>query len=148
MPTPQNHTINIDDTTANWLNWGNLVLKWVNKQQTLPKNVGELKAQWAKEPTPIQGKINSPDARGLNFVVYSIDPRDAITIPLPDPTMVQADNDTLRKLTNNGMKSAPYPLQSFYPVCFGGAPEANLSLQEMLDMEARRIGEYVINECM
>lgn len=99
MSTTQNHTINIDDTTANWLNWGNLVLKWVNKQQALPKNVGELKAQWAKEPTPIQGKINSPDSRGLNFVVYSIDPKDAITIPLPDPTMVQADNDTLRKLT-------------------------------------------------
>src|SRR5258708_7544163 len=49
---------------------------------------------------------------------------------------------------HNGTQPAAYPLQSFYAVCFGGAAEVPLSLQEMLDMEARRVGEYVINECM
>jgi hypothetical protein len=67
-------------------------------------------------------------------------------IPLPNPGMVQSDNQFLRQLAHNG--TAPYPLPAFYSVCFGGAAEVALSLQELLDMEARRIGEYVINECM
>jgi hypothetical protein len=149
MTTTPNHNINIVDNNANWLNWGTLVQDWVYMRQALPQNVGQLKAQM--DGRGIQYVIDpkkSPDTRGVTFIVYPVKPGDPITIPLPDKSMVDADTKYLTSLTNNGTKPSPYPLQAFYSVCFGGAAEVPLSLQEILNMEARRIGEYVINECM
>jgi hypothetical protein len=94
----------------------------------------------------VTGNVKGDPQRGITFVVY---PKNgAITIPLPNDDMLKLDEAYLRTLTHNGTQPAAYPLQSFYAVCFGGAAEVPLSLQEMLDMEARRVGEYVINECM
>jgi hypothetical protein len=138
------HNIDIDDDIANWLRWGNLVLSWVNQATPTPNNVGELKTQMAT--AGVNGKVKGPNSRGVTFVVYPVD--GAIVIPLPNADMVKVDNRYLRDLTHNGTNPAPYPLQSFYSACFAGAPPAVFSLQELLNMEARRIGEYVINECM
>jgi hypothetical protein len=138
------HNVTIVDNNANWLAWGNLVLAWVNGTQGTPQTVSDLRAQMAA--ANVQGQVQGSPQRGVTFVVYPVN--GAIVIPLPNPGMVQSDNQLLRQLTHNGAQPAPYPLPAFYSVCFGGAAPAALGLQEMLDMEARRIGEYVINECM
>jgi len=144
MPNMTNHNIDIVDNVDNWLRWGNLVLSWVNQATQTPNNVGALKAQMTA--AGVDGHVKGADSRGVTFVVYPVN--GAIVIPLPNAPMVQADNHYLRQLTHNGTQPAPYPLQSFYSACFAGAPPAQFSLQELLNMEARRIGEYVINECM
>lgn len=138
------HNIEITDNNANWLAWGNLVLAWVNGTQATPQTVSDLRTQMTA--ANVQGQVQGNPNRGVTFVVYPAN--GAIVIPLPNPGMVQSDNQFLRQLTHNGTQPAPYPLPAFYSVCFGGAPRAALSLQELLNMEARRIGEYVINECM
>jgi hypothetical protein len=43
--------------------------------------------------------------------------------------------------------NSPYPLPSFYSAMFGGAALA-LSTAVLEEMRMRRVGEYVINECM
>jgi hypothetical protein len=136
------HNITIVDNNANWLRWGNLVLNWVNGTQATPQTVNDLRTQMAD--ANVQGQIQGNPNRAVAFVVYPVN--GAIVIPLPNPGMVQSDNQTLRQLAHGG--PANYPLPAFYSVCFGGAAEVPLGLQELLDMEARRIGEYVINECM
>jgi hypothetical protein len=138
------HNITITDTTNNWLAWGNLVLAWVNGTQATPQTVQDLRTQMTA--ANVQGQIQGNPNRAVTFVMYPVN--GAIVIPLPNPGMVQSDNQLLRQLTHGGTQPAPYPLQSFYSVCFGGAAPVPLSLQLLLDMEARRIGEYVINECM
>jgi hypothetical protein len=136
------HNVNIVDNNANWLAWGNLVLNWVNGTQATPQTVSELRAQMAA--ANVQAQVQGNPNRGVTFVVYPVN--GAIVIPLPNAGMVQQDNQYLRQLAHGG--TAPYPLPAFYSVCFGGTAPAALALQELLDMEARRIGEYVINECM
>jgi hypothetical protein len=136
------HNVQIVDNSANWLAWGNLVLAWVNNTQATPNTVAELRTQMGA--AGVQGQIQGNPNRGVTFVVYPVN--GAIVIPLPNAGMVQQDNQYLRQLAHGG--TAAYPLPTFYSVCFGGAPPAQLSLQELLNMEARRIGEYVINECM
>jgi hypothetical protein len=138
------HNVTITDNNANWLLWGNLVLAWVNGTQATPQTVDDLRTQMAN--ANVQGQVQGNPNRAVTFVTYPVN--GAIVIPLPNPGMVQSDNQYLRHLTDNGKQPAPYPLPAFYSVCFGGTAEAALSLQELLDMEARRIGEYVINECM
>jgi hypothetical protein len=140
----QPHNVTINDTPANWLAWGNLVLGWINGTKTLPKKVSELNQQMVDEG--VNGLAQGKPGRGVSFVVYPTD--GAIVIPLPNPPMVQNDADYLASLTNNGANSAAYPLPTFYSLCFSAAQPAQFSLQQLLDMEARRIGEYVINECM
>jgi hypothetical protein len=144
MPNMTNHNIDITDNVDNWLRWGNLVMSWVNSAMQTPRTVGELKAQM--HTAGVDGTVRGPDTRVVTFVVYPVN--GAIVIPLPNAPMVQKDSDYLKQLTNNGMRPAAYPLQSFYSACFAGAPPAQFTLQELLNMEARRIGEYVINECM
>ena len=138
------HNVQITDNNANWLRWGNLVLAWANGTQTLPQTVADLRTQMAA--ANVQGQVQGSPQRTVTFVVYPVN--GAIVIPLPNPGMLQSDNQYIRGLTGNGNHPAPYPLPAFYAVCFGGAAEVPLGLQELLDMEARRIGEYVINECM
>jgi hypothetical protein len=144
MPNMTTHNIDIDDDIANWLRWGNLVLSWVNQTTQTPNTVAGLKTQMAA--AGVNGHVKGANGRGVTFVVYPVN--GAIVIPLPNADMVNVDNKYLRDLTNGGANPAAYPLQSFYSACFQGAPPAQFSLQELLNMEARRIGEYVINECM
>jgi hypothetical protein len=152
MPTTITHNINIDDDIANWLRWGNLVLSWVNKTTPLPATVGttnstDLTTLYGQmNAKGVNGKVKGASSRGVTFIEYPVD--GAIVIPLPNADMVDIDNKFLRQLAHNGSTPVPYPLQSFYAACFGGAAQVNFSLQELLNMEARRIGEYVINECM
>jgi hypothetical protein len=144
MPNMTNHNIDITDNVDNWLRWGNLVMSWVKGATQTPKTVGALKSQM--HTAGVDGTVRGPDTRVVTFVVYPVN--GAIVIPLPNEPMVEKDNNYLKQLTNNGTQAAPYPLQSFYSACFQGAAPAQFSLQELLNMEARRIGEYVINECM
>lgn len=144
MPNMSNHNIDITDNVDNWLRWGNLVMSWVKGATQTPNNVGALKAQM--HTAGVDAKVRGPDTRIVTFVVYP--ENGAIVIPLPNAPMVQMDNNYLKQLTNNGTQPAAYPLQSFYSACFAGAASAKFSLQELLNMEHRRIGEYVINECM
>ena len=144
MPNMTNHNIDITDNVDNWLRWGNLVMSWVKGATQTPNTVGALKTQM--HTAGVDGTVRGPDTRVVTFVVYPVN--GAIVIPLPNEPMVEKDNNYLKQLTNNGTQAAPYPLQSFYSACFQGAAPAQFSLQELLNMEARRIGEYVINECM
>lgn len=138
------HNVHIDNDNANWLRWGNLVMAWINGTQAVPQKVKDLNDQMSA--AGVRGKAEGGDNRRVDFPRYPVG--QGVVIPLPDKTMMDADTQLLIDLTNNGTNSAPYPLPDFYAVCFGGAPRVALSLQELKDMEARRVGEYVINECM
>jgi hypothetical protein len=138
------HNVHIDNDNANLLRWGNLVVAWIKGTQPLPQKVKDLNDQMTN--ARVRGKAEGGDNRRVDFPRYPVG--QAVVIPLPDPTMMDADTQSLIDSTHNGTNSAPYPLPTFYSVCFGGAPPAQLSLQELKDMQARRIGEYVINECM
>ena len=139
------HNVHIDNDNENWLLWGNLVMDWINRTQALPQKVKDLNEQMARRG--VRGKAEGDDNRRVDFPRYPMG--QGVVIPLPDPAMVTGDTQLLIHSTNNGANPAPYPLPDFYAVCFGGAQRAALSLQELeKNMQARQIGEYVVNECM
>ena len=137
-----NHNVNFDDTDANWLAWGKLVNDWVDHQANRPHKVDELRAQMTTAGITgivLVGGNNRP----VNVNTYNSDASGPLVIPVPTPAMVAADKTYL-----DGIAPAPYPLPSFYSTIFGGAPKVTLT-QNMLEfMQLRRLGEYVINECM
>jgi hypothetical protein len=62
--------------------------------------------------------------------------------PSPQPDRLLSKDTWLASIGNS-----PYPLPSFYSAMFGGAALA-LSTAVLEEMRMRRVGEYVINECM
>jgi len=140
------HNVNINDTDANYLAWGKLVQNWVDNPGNRPNTVAEFNAALAAHG--IQGKANGAPDRGITFVQYSDDPGDAIIIPLPSGAMMLADQNELNKIAGHPAGHRTYPLPKFYALIFGGAAKVDFTRQHLYDMQARRIGEYVINECM
>jgi hypothetical protein len=138
------HNVNITDNDANWLKWGNLVLSWITDPGARPGDVAGLKAAMAT--AGVAGSVEGPDTRSVNIVDYS----DAgpIVIPLPTLTMVQFDKTLLDAIAAKPSGQRQYPLPTFYAAIFGGAQKVDFTKAMLHDMALRRLGEYVINECM
>jgi hypothetical protein len=128
--------INIQDDNQNWLNWGNLVNRWIDGAQT-PTTVLELKQQLSDNH--VVATVLGADNRVVSVESYDDDPTQALVIMIPTKGMRDAK---LSPIT-----SGPYPLPLFYDAAYAGAARANLSAQEAHDLAIRRIGEYTINEC-
>jgi hypothetical protein len=146
------HNITIVNTDANWLLWGQLVLQWINggpPARTIaptypagpPATVAHLQAQMAHAlPNPVLGNVQGAPGKPVNVISY---PPGAIIIPIPTPGMIAADVATL-----TAIGTGPYPLPSFYSDIFSTAPQKIYTLPQLKHMALRRLGEYVINECM
>jgi hypothetical protein len=145
------HTVYFTDTASNWLLWGTLVDGWIfNNPPNRPNDVGELQDQMqaagitgielAGTPAPVP---NAERNRPVNVVPYNT-LGGPITISIPHKNMAQIDKTWLASLGNYA-----YPLPSFYSAMFNGAPPlAVLTPAVLEEMRKRRVGEYVINECM
>ncbi len=129
--------IQIQDDNQNWLNWGTLVVSWIQNPGTRPATVGDLKAQLA--PRGVIATVAGPDNRQVSILNYSDNLADPLMLVLPTQAMLNAKLATVT--------SGAYPLPLFYDIAYAGAARANLSAQESEDFAFRRIGEYTVNEC-
>lgn len=136
------HNVTITpDTDANWLAWGQLVLSWVPPAAAAQRPTNVLQLKQAMAAAGVQGNVVGNNTRAVNVTPY--DGTGPIIIPIPTPPMVAAD---VALLTT--MAPCPYPLPSFYSTAFGGSPQPILNLNQLKAIATRRLGEYVINECM
>jgi hypothetical protein len=130
--------VKIYDDNQNWLNWGNLIQKWIDDPTKRPNTVGQLKGQLADNK--IQGDVAGEDTRFVSIQSYTDDPGETLVIMVPSKDARDA------KLSTVG--PGPYVnMPLFYNIAYGGAARANLSQQEALNFAIRRIGEYSVNEC-
>jgi hypothetical protein len=129
--------IQIQDDNQNWLNWGNIVFAWIQKTQSRPNSVGELKQQLTA--AAVVATVDGPDQRVVAVLDYSDAPTDPLMIVIPTAKMLA---EKLKTVT-----SGPYPLPLFYDIAYAGAPRANLSPKESQAFAIRRVGEYTVNEC-
>lgn len=144
------HNIIIKDIDANWTAWGKLVRDWIDNPGNRPGTVGTPTTagtlRHAMATGGVTGIVTGGPARGVTFVDYSDGGN--IVIPLPTKNMVRVDERFLDWVAMQAPGHCHYPLPSFYAVAFGGASMVDLSAAELQKMGARRLGEYVINECM
>jgi hypothetical protein len=131
--------VKIDDDNQNWLNWGNLVQKWIDDPTKRPNTVGQLRGQLVDND--IHGKVLGDDTRLVSIQSYNDDPDETLQIMVPSATA--------RKAKLSTVVSGPYTqnMPLFYDIAYGGAARVNLSQQEALNFAIRRIGEYSVNEC-
>jgi hypothetical protein len=131
--------VKIDDDNQNWLNWGNLVQKWIDDPTTRPNTVGQLRGQLVDNY--IHGTVLGDDTRFVQIQSYDDDPDETLQIMVPSVTARNAKLGTVVP----GPYTQNMPL--FYDIAYGGAARVNLSQQEALNFAIRRIGEYSVNEC-
>lgn len=159
MPNRPIHSVQFEDTPGNWLQWGKLVEAWINDQASRVRKWGDLEDQMLARVGPLQGTtpITLVKIGGMNTPLSAQDrnnnvqikeynnhnPNKIITINIPDKAMKDADKDWL---AGEGMRT--YPVPTFYSEMFGYAPLVIVSSAVLEDMRLRRVGEYVINECM
>jgi hypothetical protein len=142
------HNINIVNTDPNWLAWGRLVFKWINGGPAAgpgypagpPTTVAHLRAQMADPAHNVVGTVTGAPGKPVDVIPYTAG---SIVIPIPTPAMIAADVATLTAIA-----PGPYPLPSFYSDIFATAPQKIYTLPQLKEMALRRLGEYVINECM
>jgi hypothetical protein len=140
------HNINIQDSNSNWTHWGNLVKGWIDGTITpRPTTVGQLRT--AMTGAGVIGTVKGDPARGVTLVDYN-PVTGPIIIPLPTKEMVEIDEDLLVWISMRPSAYRQYPLPTFYAVAFGNAAMVPLTQSELLEMGRRRLGEYVVNECM
>jgi hypothetical protein len=151
MARPE-HTVHFDDTDANWLKWGEIVDGWIFNTLAQPNDAGGLQDQMLAQPYPMTGvKIGgiSPPLtqqernRPVNIMPYNNQGAQPIKIHIPDSGMALLDKNWLA-----GEGNRTYPVPTFYSAMFGGAPLVVLTSAVLEEMRKRRVGEYVINECM
>jgi hypothetical protein len=130
--------VKIHDDNQNWLNWGNLVQKWINDPGSRPNTVGELRGNL--QQYEICAEVVGDDTRLVAIQSYTDDPTETLRIMVPSAAARDAKLSTVT--------AGPYHnLPLFYDIAFGGAPRANLSQEEAINFAIRRIGEYSVNEC-
>ena len=136
-----NTRIRLNDDAQTYLNWGNLVVDWICGNQDPPQTVGDLRT--LMDSRNICGQIDGDDSRSFSVQPYSdTGPDGGIILYIPTQAMYEHRMQYV--------KAGPYPrelMPSYVDIAYGGAPRVNLSDQEAKDFAARRIGEYVINEC-
>ena len=135
--------VNITDDPANWVKWGSLVRAWIFGEVTLPTDTAKMQQQMTDRG--IDGSVPGP-VRGVTFIPYN--DGEPLIFPLPTQAMVHANEAALAKAAGNPAGQRDYPLPGFYAIDFGGAKEVDLTLDEMLAMGRRRLGEYTIQVCM
>lgn len=144
------HNIIIKDQDNNWTSWGNLVRDWIDNPGNRPATVGTPTTpgtlRHALVAAGVTGLVTGGANRGITFADY----QDAgnIVIPLPTRAMVRVDERFLDWTSMQAAGRCNYPLPSFYAIAFGGAAMVDLNQTELRAMGVRRLGEYVINECM
>jgi hypothetical protein len=130
--------VKISDDNQNWLNWGNLIQKWIDSPASRPNTVGDLRGQF--KDNRIQGEVAGDDTRLVSILSYTDDPDETLLIMVPTKAARDAKLSTV--------KPGPYVnMPLFYDIVYAGAARANLSQQEALNFAIRRIGEYSVNEC-
>jgi hypothetical protein len=144
------HNVDIADGDDNWLAWGRLVDYWIrHPDASRPTTVKEFNdALQGHNPMGIvvRGKAHGADDRAVKIIPYPDDPVHPFAAPiwitLPTARML---NDDIILLNAPG----PYPLQSFYDMCYvAPVRRNNFTEVELKEIMLRRVGEYVINECM
>jgi hypothetical protein len=141
----QPHNVNITDTDENWVAWGKLVFKWITNASSRPTTVQLLRDAMRNATPRVYGDIRGAGTRAVQIIPYS---GANILIPIPTDAMIEADKALLQAIAGGPVGERHYPLPEFYRLAFGGAAQVDMTFDEMKDMALRRLGEYVINECM
>jgi hypothetical protein len=116
------------------IEWGKLVKQWIKGEVERPRTIDDLVAQCVdKGITPIVPSY----IKGLVFVQND---KHVLTIRLPPKEIVDAGEQDFRENPN-----ANYPLPRFYNDFFRDPPPRG---EEKLNLQAARIGEYVVNSCL
>ena len=141
------HSIEIDDNDANWLAWGRLVVSWIDDPGKRPTTAKQLKKQWDDaKPNPITGKIRGL-AANIAIEITTYDGDGPIIIPIPTRKMIDKDWTQLQVDFAAGKKK--YPIPGFYDLIYQTPTRKDFaSYNDLEDQACRRLGEYVINECM
>ncbi len=151
FPVSDAHNIDIVNTAANWLRWGQLVLFWIENPDERPENVRDLRRAMAMVlPLPVQGTVwaGDPDDPDRPVRIEDYPGTGPIIIPLPTLDMIARDKRILDRILTAGGGVGKYPLPRFYNAAYANPERADLNQAQMYDMALRRLGEYVINECM
>jgi hypothetical protein len=147
---PRLHNVDIENTPEDWLKWGQLVKYWIDNPGVVrPNTVKKFNDLIQNPPWNINGKAWGPDDRAVNILTYdSSDDTKTIVIPIPDKKMLDKDWEHLTTRWNQG--HTKYPIPRWYGQAFQNDPPKRFfnSLDEIKEMGLRRLGEYVINECM
>lgn len=144
---PDLHNINIRDTNENWLKWGRLVLAWIEGNARRPRTVGELKQQMRTAGLlDTDFSVRGADTRRVEVTDYP--GTGPIVIPVPTERMVDLDKAELIRLAALPSGQKKYPSPAFYGLLYGNVQKVDMDQVDMFQMALRRLGEYVINECM
>jgi hypothetical protein len=146
---PRLHNVDIDNTAQDWLEWGKLVKDWCDPTLGLrrPVDVGEFNQLLIARG--IGGRARGGNRRAVSIVTYDSSTDDkTIVIPIPHWDMLMNDWEILTERWNQGHKK--YPIPRWYGQAFQNDPPKRFfnDLDEIKEMGLRRLGEYVINECM
>jgi hypothetical protein len=130
--------VKIHDDNQNWLNWGNLVQRYIDQPELRPKTVGKLKQDLKDHG--VCADVAGGDNRAVSIQSYSDALDETLLIMVPTAAARGA------KLSTVG--PGPYAnMPLFYDIAYAGAARANLSQEEAINFAIRRIGEYSVNEC-
>jgi hypothetical protein len=133
--------IDIRDTDRNWLNWGELVLAWISKQQPRPTTVAALRAQLRAHK--VRAKVAGRPTRPVRIRDYSDSLTSTLYIYIPSKKML-ADKFKYVKAGRYSHKLMP----RFYDdEAYRGAQRARMTKREADSFAIRRVGEYTVNEC-
>jgi hypothetical protein len=123
-----------------WLAWGKLVEKWVKDPSSRPGTLTDFQRQLADNNVPMK----LPEyLKNVEFLSYK---QDVLYIPLPSKEMITEGERWMEEIAERGHGKGKYPLPSFYELAFSG-DQVDLTLDELMDFNRRRIGEYTINLC-
>ncbi|HUB95648.1 MAG TPA: hypothetical protein VL993_07010 [Stellaceae bacterium] len=129
-------SINSNDK-ASWLNWGNLVMSWINGS-VRPTTVWQLKDQLTG--AGVHAIVDGTDDRIVTVVDYEDDPTAALVIAIPSKTMLAAKFAQI--------KAGPYTLMpQWYDEAWGWVPRSPMTLTDAQNFGIMRVGEYSIQEC-
>lgn len=143
---PKQHSIEIHDTDDNWHNWGRLVEQWIRHPGKRPTTTKQLKKQWDEFNPPIKGEIRGLD-KDIAVEITTYDGDGPIIIPIPTEKMLDKDWKHLEERAAAGKLT--YPVPAFYDLMYQNAAKKDFADYQSLQNQAvRRLGEYVINECM
>lgn len=145
---PKEHSVEIYEGDANWLRWGKLLKTWIENPGQRPRTAADLQAALDNHNPPIKGKVRGANDPNVSVEFRTYDATGPIIIPIPTPKMIKKDWDHLRDEFNAGNKK--YPTPKFYGLIYQNDPPKRdfNTVAEMEELALRRLGEYVINECM
>lgn len=147
VPPPEIHNINLRDDNRVWYRWGQLVFEWIQGTTERPKTVECLRQQMRDAGlTDDDFSVVGPDDREVQVTDYP--GTGPIVIPVPSDDMIDRDMLELAKIAGGATGTRHYPTPNFYSLIYGGASKVDMTLVQMNQMARRRLGEYVINECM